>query len=665
MSFVHLHVHSEYSWNDGACFLDKLVKRAKQLKMPAVAITDRNTIAGAYKFSLLCQEAGIKPIIGAEVEIENDTRDMKSYSIILLIMNETGYRNLSDLLSQATKIDSNTPKIPRSQIQRHSEGLICLSFSVSGGLGTYLLNDDQQKAFDTINWYKSVFGDRYYLEYQNHGLPLETYVMPQILQLSRDTKTPVVITNDCHYLKHNQSTSIDILNVIRKGHTLKSAESKRFLSNEYYFKSLQEMKQMLYFPPTTFQNTLKIADRIDFDIVSVVQKERISVNIEEFKLRAQQVLSGLGYLAMKENSEFNFYIPTGYKEKMLNDLNDCLDENAIIVALPQYRKYSPQELMASISKVYCKPDSEVKELIELMPKNSKSVWDAILKSVDFSCLTSDNEINNSITDQAINLEGVFSRIDVHTNRYAVIPYSSSLPGITTESGEIMLGLDGLNALKFRYPIISIFEWDVINQIRDKIAQFKQEKGIDIEMDRIPLDDARVYKLISEGKTEGVFQLSSPRTQERLRAYKPANFSELMAFLVLDTPSGGKRLSEYFKKRSHKMQYSHPILEDILSETNGLLLYHEQITAIVQKVAGFDIRNATHLRRALCKRKKAEISKLLADFTSKGLENDIPLSVIIGCIDLFTKSGRRAFSKAHAEILTKTTYHCIWLNKNSM
>ncbi|MDD2290437.1 MAG: PHP domain-containing protein, partial [Bacteroidales bacterium] len=169
MSFVHLHVHSEYSWLDGVCSIDDLVQKAVQLKMPAVAITDRNSVAGASRLWHRCVKAGIKPIIGLEIAILNDPGDGRAFSVILLAKNGCGYDNLCRLITLAYEHDSATPKITKSQLAEHALDLICLSFSVVGELSTLLLEGKDDQARQVSDWYHEVFGDDYYYELQNHG----------------------------------------------------------------------------------------------------------------------------------------------------------------------------------------------------------------------------------------------------------------------------------------------------------------------------------------------------------------------------------------------------------------------------------------------------------------------------------------------------------------
>lgn len=263
MSFVHLHVHSEYSWLDGACNIDDLVQKAVQYNMPAVAITDRNSVAGASRLWHQCVKAGIKPILGLEIAVQNDPGDGRVFSVILLAKNGFGYENLCRLVSLAYEQDRLAPKITKTQLWDHYQALICLSFSVVGELCTLLLEGKDDQAREVSDWYYSIFGEDYYYEIQNHGLPSEAGAMNKLLNLAYQTRIPVVITNDCHYMDRKDSIAIDALNCIRKGIDFSHAEAKRFACNEYYFKSPKEMKSLIGFPPQLIKNTIEIVDKID------------------------------------------------------------------------------------------------------------------------------------------------------------------------------------------------------------------------------------------------------------------------------------------------------------------------------------------------------------------------------------------------------------------
>ncbi|HRU78794.1 MAG TPA: PHP domain-containing protein, partial [Rectinema sp.] len=184
MSFVHLHTHSQYSWLDGACIIDDLVQRAVELKMPAVAITDRNSVAGASRLWHQCIKAGIKPIIGLEIAVLNDPGDGRTFSLIMLAKNGYGYENLCRLITLANERDPATLKITKSQLAEHAQDLICLSFSVVGELCTLLLEGKDDEAKQISDWYYDIFGEDYYYEIQNHGLPQEAVAMNKLLHLT-------------------------------------------------------------------------------------------------------------------------------------------------------------------------------------------------------------------------------------------------------------------------------------------------------------------------------------------------------------------------------------------------------------------------------------------------------------------------------------------------
>ncbi|MCK9165658.1 MAG: PHP domain-containing protein, partial [Candidatus Cloacimonas sp.] len=263
MSFVHLHIHSEYSWLDGACFIDDLVQKAVQYKMPAVAITDRNSLAGASRLWHQCIKAGIKPIIGLEMAVWNDEGDDRVFSVILLAKNGSGYDNLCRLVTLAYINDPNAPRITKSQLKDNAQNLICLSFSVVGELCTLLLEGKEAEARQVSDWYYEVFGEDYYYEIQNHNLPSEALAMYKLMNLAYETNIPMVLTNDCHYLERRDSISIDALNCIRKGIDFSHPDAKRFACNEYYFKTPKEMKSLFDFPRQLSKNTLEIANKIN------------------------------------------------------------------------------------------------------------------------------------------------------------------------------------------------------------------------------------------------------------------------------------------------------------------------------------------------------------------------------------------------------------------
>jgi len=273
MSFVHLHNHTQYSLLDGACRVDRLIKLAKEFEMPAVAITDHGNLFGIIDFYNTAKEYEIKPIIGIETYIINKdfsdetNKNDKRYHLILLAINEHGYKNLMKLSSIAyLEGFYYKPRINKRLLEKYSDGLICLSSCVKGEISSHINNQQLKLAYEAVDWYRSIFGDRYYLELQNHGFELEKTAMPEIIKIAKDMNISLVLTNDCHYLQQSDSESHDILLCIQSTKGLNDPNRLRYETNQLYFKSPEEMKKIFPESPEAYNNTLEIADRINLKL---------------------------------------------------------------------------------------------------------------------------------------------------------------------------------------------------------------------------------------------------------------------------------------------------------------------------------------------------------------------------------------------------------------
>ncbi|HNX01200.1 MAG TPA: DNA polymerase III subunit alpha [Candidatus Cloacimonadota bacterium] len=273
MSFVHLHNHTQFSLLDGACRIDKMLDLAKEFGMNAVAITDHGNMYGAIDFYNAAIKIGIKPIIGMEAYLINSDYDQPEartdhrYHLVLLAQNQQGYKNLIKLTSQSF-LDGfyYKPRISKSLLKKYNEGLICLSACLQGEIPMLLLNDNPKGAREALEFYKKTFPGRFYLEIQDHNLADEKIAFPKVIQLARDTDTPLVVTNDCHYLKEEDAESHDILLCIQTGKTLSEANRLQYETNQLYFKNEEQMR--LLFPDLSdaYENTQKIADQIDLKL---------------------------------------------------------------------------------------------------------------------------------------------------------------------------------------------------------------------------------------------------------------------------------------------------------------------------------------------------------------------------------------------------------------
>ena len=271
--FVHLHVHSEFSLLDGANKIKELPARAKELGMDAIAITDHGVMFGVVDFYKECKKVGIKPIIGCEVYVAPRTRfdkepniDNRPYHLILLAKNETGYKNLSRLVSMGfTEGFYYKPRIDLEILEKYHEGLICLSACLAGNVNREILKDNMEEAERVALWHKRVFGDDYYLEVQPNGLPEQVKANQKLIELSRKLNIPLVATNDSHYLRKEDAYNHDVLLCIQTGKKVTDEDRMRMTVDEFYVKSPQEMADYFKNIPEAIENTVKIANQCNFD----------------------------------------------------------------------------------------------------------------------------------------------------------------------------------------------------------------------------------------------------------------------------------------------------------------------------------------------------------------------------------------------------------------
>ncbi len=278
--FVHLHVHSEYSLLDGMCRVKEIPKRAKELGMNAIALTDHGVMYGAVEFFQACKEEGVKPIIGCEVYVAPRDRFSKEHGIddkyshlILLAKNNVGYQNLIKLVSIAYKEGYYyKPRIDTSCLEKYCEGLICLSGCLAGSVNKAILNDDLELAKEIALWHKNVFGEDYYLEIQNNGVPEQVMVNQKLIMLSKQLEIPLVATNDTHYLKKEDSYVHEILLCMQTGKRMTDSDRMKFETNEFYLKSPEEMANYFGALPDAIENTVRIADKCNFEFEFGVTK---------------------------------------------------------------------------------------------------------------------------------------------------------------------------------------------------------------------------------------------------------------------------------------------------------------------------------------------------------------------------------------------------------
>lgn len=274
MAFTHLHLHTEYSLLDGACRIEKLLDKAKEMGQTSVAITDHGVMYGVIDFYKAAKARGIKPIIGCEIYIAKRGMTDKVHGIdnenrhlVLLCKNEVGYRNLVAIVSKAwTDGFYNKPRADFDLLRAHSEGLIALSACLAGEIPRALAVGAYDAAKEAAERYLDIFGPgNFYLELQDHGLQDQAYVNPQLIRLSRETGIPLVVTNDCHYIEKEDTKMHHILICIQTNRTIEDEDVLEFGSDEFYFKSEEEMRALFSDCPEAADNTQVIADQCNLE----------------------------------------------------------------------------------------------------------------------------------------------------------------------------------------------------------------------------------------------------------------------------------------------------------------------------------------------------------------------------------------------------------------
>ena len=272
--FVHLHLHSEYSLLDGACRIDDLVKKAVDLNMPAIGLTDHGVMYGSMEFYLKCKKAGIKPLIGNEMYVATRTRHEKESKklddarhLVLLAMNEVGYRNLLKLTSLSSLEGMYyKPRIDRELLQTYNEGLICLSACLGAEVPHHLMNGDVKAAEYAANEFREIFGDRYYLELQDHMLDKQHIVNEQLIQLAARLKIPLVATNDVHYLNDTDADPHQVLLCVQTSTTMDDPKKMNYGSKDFFMKSQQQMMERFPGHHDALARTAEIASRCDLNL---------------------------------------------------------------------------------------------------------------------------------------------------------------------------------------------------------------------------------------------------------------------------------------------------------------------------------------------------------------------------------------------------------------
>ncbi len=762
-AFVHLHVHSEYSLLDGACRIESLVRQAKELGQTAVAVTDHGNLYAAVAFYEAAKAQGIRPIIGCEVYVAQRSRfdrepslDGKSYHLVLLCENNKGYHNLVKLVSLAnTEGFYKKPRVDWHLLEQYHEGLICLSACVAGEIPRKLLEGNYSGAKETALRYRKLFGrENYFLEIQNHGIPEEREVLPQLLRLSRETGIPLAATNDVHYLTRTDAAMQKALICIQTGTTIDQPGALSFPTNEFYLKSAEEMETLFPNLPDAITVTAKIAARCDVSFTFGERKlphfvqEGVTDNtaylralcVKGMHLRygenpSDEVKQRLRYeLQVIEQMGFVDYflivwdfiryarsqdIPVGpgrgsgagslcaycmgitgidpiagnlLFERFLNpervsmpdfDIDFCMEGRQ---AVKDYvvRRYGSDHVAEIIAFDTMKARAAVRDIGRVMnipyavcDKTAKlidgrqTIPQALEQSKELQQFAREDERVRKLLDMAKQVEGMPRHASTHAAGVVIAasPVSDYVPlqknDETIVTQYTMTVLEQLGLLKMDF--LGLRNLTVIRDAVEAICRSAPEFSID----RIPLDDPEVYRMISAGNTSGVFQLESSGMRAVLMRLRPESMEDIIAVLALYRPGPMDSIPTYIRNRHHRgeVQYLHPLLEDILDVTYGCIVYQEQVMQICRKLAGYSYGRADLVRRAMAKKKHEAMEQerqvfLYGSGKDDGcvgaIANGVPKETAEAIFDQMESFASYAFNKSHAAAYALLAYQTAYL-----
>ncbi len=724
---IHLHNHTEYSLLDGASRIKDLVNTAKSFNMPAVAITDHGNLYGAIDFYKACKKAEIKPIIGCEVYCTPGSRFEKSterYHLVLLCKNETGYKNLIQLVSRAySEGFYYKPRIDWELLQQYHEGLIALSGCIAGEIPK-LIQQNKEVDARAID-FKELFGPDFYLELMDHGLPEEALVNPVLLRLSQRYDIPLVATNDTHYITKEDAQIQEILLCVGTKDVLSNPAHFRFPNNEFYFKSPEEMRKLFHYAPQAITNTEVIAEQcnLDFEFGKILlPKFPVDDPIKTLREKAflgmpkripgapdPQVIKRLNYeLEVISNMGFADYflivqdiinwaksqdIPVGPGRgsaagSLVSFLLGITELNPLDWGLIFERFLNPARIsMPDIDTDVCyrRRDEVINYITERYGK------DHVAQIITFGTMAAKaavRDVGRVLEEPLSEIDQLSKSIDSlentrHPSLQHIIDTAKKIEGMPRHTGVhaagVIIGDEPLNNIiptqvidgqattqyeMFTCEDLGLLKMDILGLktltiIDDALKLIKNK----IDINRIPLDDPKIYKLLSNGHTIGIFQVESEGMQRILKKLKPDCFEDLIAMVALYRPGplGSGMVDDYIdcKHGIKEIKYLHPVLEPILKETYGVILYQEQTMKIATDMAGFTLPAADTLRKGIGKKIPEVIEGLRKEFLEGSVKNGIPLKIaeeVFSLIDFFSGYGfNKSHSAAYAFIAYQTAY----------
>lgn len=796
--FTHLHVHSQYSLLESSVKIKELVEACAELGMKTLALTDKYVMSGAVEFYKQAKAAGIKPITGCEICLSRKIFKNTGYSLshlTLLVKNQKGYENLCRLVScshlrlqpcvkdgltanipigvhpanmppfcipitgapQADPMPASIPLIEIKELEKFSEGIVCLSGCSSGELSRLLRAGNKDEAQDFSRRLLEVFEDDFYIEIQRYRTAAynsnsgRNTCSELLLALAEKMKIPVAATNNVHYLKKDDYKIYRCLSKIKLMGT-KTDPSLNILENdEHYLKSYREMARLFNDIPSAITNTGKIAQKCDFEFavgrtvlphfatpsgesqiryleqlclkglesrfgenpdkktterlameLSVIAKTGfagyflVAADIARFACENKIPICGKGSAAgslvsyilrisnvdpIENNLYFERFLNEERKDPPDIDMDISSREREKISAY-LLLKYGKNSIARVSSFSTTKPRAAIREAGRIL-NISKDEIDYLLKAApDYNRFFTSEKMKQSFKSSNLpildnpnyvkvlsiagRIGGYVRHTSVHPSAFIVSnsDLSKKIPLTLSETGEIMSQYD-MNSI----DDLGILKMDLISSlslglIADTVRIIKETRGIHINMSDSAYDDRKVYELMQNGLTLGIFQLESFGIRTLSRKVRPECLNDitLLASLYRPGPQQSGMVGNFIERKfgREKVSYIHEDLAPLLKETYGVILYQEQAMQVAIKIAGYSLSEADTLRKAAFNLSNEQMASRRARFIKGAALKGYDLAVANEAFSLISKFASYGFVKAHAAAYAELSYKTCYL-----
>ncbi len=746
---------------DGASRIGELFEAAARADMPACAITDHGVMYGALDFYATGSSAGVKPIIGMEGYLFlGDRRERppqrenseRTCHLTLLAANDRGYGNLVKLSSRAwLEGHYHHPRADKEILAEHAEGLICLSGCLSAEIPKLIVAGRMDQARRCAEEYRELFGDRFYLELQDHGLAVQQSLNDELVAIGRELGIPWVATNDSHYTHKDDAAAHDVLLCINTGSEIADANRFKFDSDEFYLKTPAEMQARFARWPGACETTVEVADRcnvtiamgelllplfevpeghsLDSYLARLVEEgarrryghmeapigERVAYElgvirdmgfagyflvVQDFvnwaKRRGIRVGPGRGSAAgsivsyalgiteldpLRYDLMFERFlnpervampdIDIDFDERFRGDVIRYVSEkygSDHVAQIITYGTIKGKQAIRDAARVLGFPYADGDRLTKMYPPlvmgRDSGLRHALESSPELREAYAEGGAPKQIIDTALKIENLKRSAGIHAAGVVIgkRPLVEHLPLKRGEHDEIvtqfdMKGVERLGLLKIDF--LGLRNLTVIEVARDYIERNRDQR---IDVDSLPLDDPAVFEMLRRGDSDGVFQLESDGMRRLLAQLKPDRFEQIMALIALYRPGPMEQIPAYIERKNDpgKVVYLHPALEEVTRETYGVLVYQEQIVAMLQKIAGYTPGRADVVRKAIGKKNRAIMAAEEPRFLEGCIKMGLAENEARRLWNLIQPFADYSFNRAHSASYAYVAYQTAWL-----